>query len=131
MRRYRYHTRRLINIKVPSLTLTLPRNIVIFFDKLSYIFQIKLPKLISIHWHIYIQLFNIRQYFRTLILSLMFWFTIIHPSFVQRFIYIQTHVNIFWKVFLFQFIYLLEKCFLGLQRWCWVKWVVNIYIQFW
>lgn len=60
MRQYWSSAGRLLDIKISTLAFTEITIVLLFFHELSYILQVKLPELISIHRHIHIQLFDLR-----------------------------------------------------------------------
>ena len=60
---------RFLDIQVPALVLACAA-LLLLLHELSYVPEVVLPELVPVHWHVHVQLLDLREYLGELVLSL-------------------------------------------------------------
>lgn len=61
---------RFLDIQVPALVLARAAAVLLLLHELSDVPEVVLPELVPVHWHVHVQLLDLREYLGELVLSL-------------------------------------------------------------
>lgn len=121
-----------LNIQVSALILACAAAVLLLFHELSDVLEVVLSELVPVHRHIDIQLLDLGEDLRELVLSFGFWdhYFTFSCGFLQAFDQIFSLFDVFWEVAFLEFLYLLVKCKLHrLVALRWVEGVINVDIE--